>query len=58
MNTNLVAEQEDNRKLASPLEDEDSREIFGLIKKLNTVPEVRKKAKTTCKLFFIECSIF
>ncbi|GJT23550.1 hypothetical protein Tco_0893487 [Tanacetum coccineum] len=25
----------------------DSREVFGLIKKLNTVPEARKKAKTT-----------
>ncbi|XP_071686896.1 uncharacterized protein [Rutidosis leptorrhynchoides] len=37
----------DKGKLVSPLEDEDSSEVFGLIKKLNTVPEVRKKAKTT-----------
>ncbi|XP_076944620.1 uncharacterized protein LOC143615370 [Bidens hawaiensis] len=32
-------------KLVSPVEDEDSREVFGLIKKLNEVPEGRKKAK-------------
>lgn len=47
--TKILNEQENKGKLVSPGDDEDSREVFGLIKKLNTVPEARKKAKTTCK---------
>ncbi|KAI3513215.1 hypothetical protein L1887_20542 [Cichorium endivia] len=43
----LINKAEEKSKLVSPDEDEDSREVFGLIKKLNTVPETRKKAKTT-----------
>ncbi|GJT76852.1 hypothetical protein Tco_1043577 [Tanacetum coccineum] len=42
-----VKKIENKGKLVSPGDDEDSREVFGLIKKLNTVPEARKKAKTT-----------
>ncbi|KAI3733272.1 hypothetical protein L1987_64492 [Smallanthus sonchifolius] len=34
-------------KLVSLIEDDDSREVFGLIKKLNTVPEGRKKGNAT-----------
>lgn len=33
----------------SPVEDESSREVFGLIKKLNIAPESRKKPKGSCK---------
>jgi hypothetical protein len=47
--TKILTEQENKGKLVSPGDDEDSREVFGLIKKLNTVPEARKKAKMTCK---------
>ena len=37
----------------SPAEDESSREVFGLIKKLNIVPDSKKKAKTPCMVFSI-----
>ncbi|GKD95237.1 hypothetical protein Tco_1375074, partial [Tanacetum coccineum] len=43
----VLNKAENKGKLVSPGDDEDSREVFGLIKKLNTVPEARKKAKTT-----------
>ncbi|KVH98398.1 hypothetical protein Ccrd_023380, partial [Cynara cardunculus var. scolymus] len=43
--TNIITKQEEKGKLVSPIEDEESKEVFGLIKKLNTVPEARKKAK-------------
>ncbi|CAK9142826.1 unnamed protein product [Ilex paraguariensis] len=38
---------EEQAKLVSPAEDENSREIFGLIKKLNIVPDIKKKAKAS-----------
>lgn len=38
----------------SPAEREGSKEIFGLIKKLNGVPDTRRKAKMTCMI----CSMF
>ncbi|KAJ9560040.1 hypothetical protein OSB04_005200 [Centaurea solstitialis] len=43
----LYNKVEEKGKLVSPVEDEDSKEVFGLIKKLNVVPETRKKAKPT-----------
>ncbi|KAL4559449.1 hypothetical protein LXL04_031587 [Taraxacum kok-saghyz] len=43
----LLNKLEEKGKLVSPDVDEDSREVFGLIKKLNTVPDARKKAKIT-----------
>lgn len=43
----LFNKAEEKGKLVSPVEDEDSKEVFGLIKKLNIVPEARKKAKST-----------
>ncbi|XP_068655267.1 uncharacterized protein [Aristolochia californica] len=33
----------------SPVEDDSSREVFGLIKKLNIAPENKTRAKTSCK---------
>ncbi|VFR03651.1 unnamed protein product [Cuscuta campestris] len=36
---------EDQTTLVSPIEDENSKTFFGLIKKLNTVPDKKKKAK-------------
>lgn len=45
--------QEEQATLLSPAEDESSREVFGLIKKLNIVPDT-KKGKTPCKI----CCIF
>ena len=41
--------QELQATLLSPAEDESSREVFGLIKKLNIVPDT-KKGKTPCKI--------
>ncbi|XP_076936514.1 uncharacterized protein LOC143603656 [Bidens hawaiensis] len=41
----LLNKDTEKGKLVSPIEDEDSREVFGRIKKLNEVPEGRKKAK-------------
>lgn len=34
----------------SPVEDENSREVFGLIKKLNIAADTKKKAKSLCKI--------
>ncbi|KAM4121936.1 hypothetical protein ACB094_01G044400 [Castanea mollissima] len=46
----MVAEGYDMKQepamFLSPAEDESSREVFGLIKKLNIVPDSKKKAKT------------
>lgn len=36
--------------VASPIEDESSSEIFGLIKKLNTVPD-KRKPKASCRCY-------
>ncbi|KAK2988737.1 hypothetical protein RJ640_021002 [Escallonia rubra] len=38
--------------LLPPAEDESSREVFGLIKKLNIAPDTKKKAKVSCKLYY------
>lgn len=41
----------------SPVEDENSREIFGLIKKLNIAPVTKKRGKTvTCKFLLTSAS--
>lgn len=44
--------KQDQATLLSPAEDENSREVFGLIKKLNIVPDT-KKAKAPCKTITI-----
>lgn len=43
----LLVRAEEQATLVSPMEDESSREVFGLIKKLNIVPEIKKKAKAS-----------
>ncbi|XP_052202927.1 uncharacterized protein LOC127808431 [Diospyros lotus] len=43
----LLGKAEEQGKLLSPVEDENSREVFGLIKKLNTFPDAKKKEKTS-----------
>ncbi|KAL7615990.1 hypothetical protein Lser_V15G00690 [Lactuca serriola] len=43
----LLNKAEEKCKLVSPDEDDDSREVFCRIKKLNTVPDAHKKAKIT-----------
>lgn len=43
-------EQEEQATFLSPAEYEGSKEIFGLIKKTNGVPDTRKKAKITCTI--------
>ncbi|GMH04150.1 hypothetical protein Nepgr_005989 [Nepenthes gracilis] len=40
-------ELKENAAFVSPAEDETSREVFGRIKKLNILPETRKKANTS-----------
>lgn len=42
-------EQEEQAKLLSPAEDESSKELFCRIKKVNNVPDNRRKAKQSCK---------
>ena len=46
----IFMEQEEQATLLPPEEDENSREVFGLIKKLNIVPDAKRKAKTSCKI--------
>ncbi|KAF8406408.1 hypothetical protein HHK36_008495 [Tetracentron sinense] len=43
----LLEKTEEQASLLSPAEDESSREVFGLIKKLNIAPDIKKKAKTS-----------
>lgn len=43
-------EQEEQATFLSPAEDKDSKEVFSLIKKLNIVPDTRKKTKTSGKI--------
>ncbi|KAL3514624.1 hypothetical protein ACH5RR_027341 [Cinchona calisaya] len=43
----LLVRSEEQATLVSPMEDESSREMFGLIKKLNILPENKKKAKSS-----------
>ncbi|GFS46505.1 hypothetical protein Acr_00g0102660 [Actinidia rufa] len=43
----LLDKAEEQGTLLSPAKDENSREVFGLIKKLNIVPDAKKKAKTS-----------
>ena len=50
----IFMEQEEQATLLPPEEDENSREVFGLIKKLNIVPDAKRKAKTSCKI----CNVF
>ncbi|XP_010277663.1 PREDICTED: probable apyrase 5 isoform X2 [Nelumbo nucifera] len=40
-------QRKDQGSFLSPSEDESSREVFGLIKKLNVAPDTKKKAKPT-----------
>uniref|UniRef100_A0A5B7BN11 Putative glutamic acid-rich protein n=1 Tax=Davidia involucrata TaxID=16924 RepID=A0A5B7BN11_DAVIN len=42
----LLNRTEEKATFLSPAEDDSSREVFGLIKKLNIVPDPKKKAKT------------
>lgn len=42
--------QEERATFLSPAEDESSREVFGRIKKLNLVPDTKKRAKTQSKI--------
>ncbi|RZC67044.1 hypothetical protein C5167_010738 [Papaver somniferum] len=41
----LLEKAEEDSSLLPPAEDENSREVFDLIKKLNTAPDTKKKAK-------------
>ncbi|KAK1288052.1 hypothetical protein QJS10_CPB19g00494 [Acorus calamus] len=43
----LLEHNGDSNSLISPLEDESSREVFGLIKKLNIAPDTKKRPKPT-----------
>lgn len=43
----LLDKAEEQGVLLSPGKDESSREVFGLIKKLNIVPDAKKKARTS-----------
>ncbi|KAK9165578.1 hypothetical protein Scep_000769 [Stephania cephalantha] len=43
----LIEKAEEHISFPSPSEDESSREVFGLIKKLNIVPDTKKKAKSS-----------
>ncbi|KAK9129926.1 hypothetical protein Sjap_010413 [Stephania japonica] len=43
----LLEKAEEQSTFPSPGEDESSREVFGLIKKLNIVPDTKKKAKSS-----------
>lgn len=45
-------QQEDKATFLSPVEDDSSREVFGLIKKLNIVPDTKKKSKASCKILY------
>ncbi|XP_058069073.1 uncharacterized protein LOC131218519 isoform X2 [Magnolia sinica] len=47
----LLEQTEEQASFVSPVEDENSREVFGLIKKLNIVPDTKKRAKTTSSFF-------
>ncbi|KAL5558073.1 hypothetical protein UlMin_034284 [Ulmus minor] len=46
----LLEKAEEKITFLSPAEDESSKEIFGLIKKLNIVPDTKKRAKTNAYL--------
>lgn len=46
----IILEQEEQATLPAPEKDENSREVFGLIKKLKTVPDAKRKPKTSCKI--------
>ena len=45
-------DQEERATFLSPAEDESSREVFSLIKKLNIVPDTKRKARTPCKIYW------
>ncbi|XP_077216333.1 DNA ligase-like protein isoform X2 [Tasmannia lanceolata] len=47
----LLEETEEQASFLSPLEDESSREVFGLIKKLNIAPSTKKRPKPTSSYF-------
>lgn len=44
-------QQEEKAEFYSPAEDESSREVFSLIKKLNIVPDTKRKGRTPCKIY-------
>eukprot|EP00268_Persea_americana_P030019 TRINITY_DN29039_c1_g2_i1.p1 TRINITY_DN29039_c1_g2~~TRINITY_DN29039_c1_g2_i1.p1 ORF type:complete len:685 (+),score=207.10 TRINITY_DN29039_c1_g2_i1:100-2154(+) len=47
----ILEQTEKQASLLSPAEDENSREVFGRIKKLNIAPNTKKRAKTTSSFF-------
>ncbi|GAA0139605.1 DNA metabolism protein [Lithospermum erythrorhizon] len=49
---------EERARLISPAEDENSREVFGLIKKLNIVPEHKRKPKPACMMNYFASVIY
>lgn len=51
LNKYYDAGQEKKAAFLSPAEDKDSREVFSLIKKLNIVPDTRKKPKMSGKSY-------
>jgi hypothetical protein len=44
-------QQEEKAQFFSPAEDESSRGVFNLIKKLNVVPDTKRKGRTPCKIY-------
>lgn len=50
-------EQTEKTMFLSPAEDESSREVFSLIKKLNTVPDTKRKGRTSGKILIISPNI-
>ncbi|XP_020578471.1 uncharacterized protein LOC110023405 isoform X2 [Phalaenopsis equestris] len=46
-----ILKHHEEPSLISPVEDESSREFFGLIKKLNIAPSTKKRAKASAPLF-------
>lgn len=50
----FLLEQEEQTRVESPADDENSREVFGLIKKLNIVSENKKRPKTSCKMHCLD----
>ncbi|OVA04535.1 hypothetical protein BVC80_1715g53 [Macleaya cordata] len=45
----LLEKSEEDSSFLSPAVDESSREVFGLIRKLNIAPDTRKRAKSSCR---------
>uniref|UniRef100_A0A1D1Y6J3 Uncharacterized protein n=1 Tax=Anthurium amnicola TaxID=1678845 RepID=A0A1D1Y6J3_9ARAE len=47
----LLQQTEEKSSLLSPVEDEPTREFFGLIRKLNTVPDLKRKTRSSTVSF-------